>query len=234
MFEHPEFAAGTKRSPKQWPRAARSRSPAAATRSPPSSSSASAGKVSYISTGGGAFLEFLEGKRLPAVAVLEERESTSLSSPCRGSAAEIELLERAFAPRSKRWRPISCLPAALARDRSPTGPRSCSAPARPRRPWRPRFMRSWRGPVRGLVVTRYGHGSARRRGGRRRSRSLEAGHPSPDSASLEAGARLLELARRLDPERVALLLDLRRRLGACGGAADRLDASSGSAPRPIF
>ena len=30
-------------------------------------------KISYISTGGGAFLEFMEGKTLPAVAVLEER-----------------------------------------------------------------------------------------------------------------------------------------------------------------
>ncbi len=30
-------------------------------------------RVSYISTGGGAFLEFLEGKKLPAVAMLEER-----------------------------------------------------------------------------------------------------------------------------------------------------------------
>ncbi|VAW58830.1 Phosphoglycerate kinase [hydrothermal vent metagenome] len=30
-------------------------------------------RVSYISTGGGAFLEFLEGKELPAVAILEER-----------------------------------------------------------------------------------------------------------------------------------------------------------------
>ena len=30
-------------------------------------------KVSYISTGGGAFLEFVEGKTLPAVAVLEQR-----------------------------------------------------------------------------------------------------------------------------------------------------------------
>ncbi|MBI42808.1 phosphoglycerate kinase [uncultured Marinobacter sp.] len=32
-----------------------------------------ADKISYISTGGGAFLEFVEGKTLPAVAVLEER-----------------------------------------------------------------------------------------------------------------------------------------------------------------
>jgi len=32
-----------------------------------------ADRISYISTGGGAFLEFLEGRKLPAVAVLEER-----------------------------------------------------------------------------------------------------------------------------------------------------------------
>lgn len=30
-------------------------------------------KISYISTGGGAFLEYLEGKKLPAVEILEER-----------------------------------------------------------------------------------------------------------------------------------------------------------------
>ncbi|MCG8433960.1 MAG: phosphoglycerate kinase [Gammaproteobacteria bacterium] len=34
-------------------------------------------RISYISTGGGAFLEFLEGKTLPAVAILEERAMLS-------------------------------------------------------------------------------------------------------------------------------------------------------------
>jgi phosphoglycerate kinase len=33
-------------------------------------------QISYISTGGGAFLEFLEGKQLPAVAMLEKRQAT--------------------------------------------------------------------------------------------------------------------------------------------------------------
>jgi len=36
-----------------------------------------ADRISYISTGGGAFLEFLEGRKLPAVEVLEQRAAKS-------------------------------------------------------------------------------------------------------------------------------------------------------------
>lgn len=37
-------------------------------------------KISYISTGGGAFLEYVEGKKLPAVAMLELRAEQALTS----------------------------------------------------------------------------------------------------------------------------------------------------------
>jgi phosphoglycerate kinase len=73
VFEHSEFAAGT-------------RSVAAAVAASSAFSIAGGGdtlaaieqfavseRISYISTGGGAFLEFLEGKELPAVAVLAKR-----------------------------------------------------------------------------------------------------------------------------------------------------------------
>ena len=75
VFEHPEFAAGTQ-------------AIAAAVADSPAFSIAGGGdtlaavdqfgirdRVSYISTGGGAFLEFLEGKKLPAIDVLERRFS---------------------------------------------------------------------------------------------------------------------------------------------------------------
>lgn len=73
VFENPEFASGTRRI-------------AEAVAASPAFSIAGGGdtiaaieqfgvadRISYISTGGGAFLEFLEGKKLPAVAVLERR-----------------------------------------------------------------------------------------------------------------------------------------------------------------
>jgi phosphoglycerate kinase len=43
-----------------------------------------ADRVSYISTGGGAFLEFLEGKTLPAVAMLEIRANEKMAASSRG------------------------------------------------------------------------------------------------------------------------------------------------------
>ena len=39
-----------------------------------------ADRVSYISTGGGAFLEFLEGKPLPAVEILQQRAQAPVAS----------------------------------------------------------------------------------------------------------------------------------------------------------
>jgi len=73
VFEHSQFAAGTKRI-------------AAAVAASPAFSIAGGGdtlaaieqfgitdQVSYISTGGGAFLEYVQGKKLPAVEILEAR-----------------------------------------------------------------------------------------------------------------------------------------------------------------
>lgn len=79
VFEHPEFAVGTGTIAK-------------AVAASPAYSIAGGGdtlaaieqfdvgdRISCISTGGGAFLEFLEGRRLPAVTVLEDRASSAAS-----------------------------------------------------------------------------------------------------------------------------------------------------------
>ena len=131
-------------------------------------------RISYISTGGGAFLEFLEGKKLPAVATLEQRAAGGLTVPqvCRRAlVARAGVRRRRRRPRRP---PFAC------RRRSKVcraGPRSCSAPARPPRRWRPRSMRTGARPVRGMVVTRYGHGltpgeQCRRHRGRRGGASV--------------------------------------------------------------
>jgi hydroxypyruvate reductase len=104
------------------------------------------------------------------------------------------LLQRAFAAASQAAAPADCLPPALhGLPRRPalvlgTGKAAASMAAA--------FCASWEAPVRGMVVTRYGHGlePGEHCAG---IEVVEAGHPSPDASSLAAGARLLTLATRL-------------------------------------
>jgi hydroxypyruvate reductase len=59
----------------------------------------------------------------------------------------------------------------------------------------------WSGPLEGLVVTRYGHGVDTRH-----IEVLEAGHPVPDEAGLEAAQRILMLVGSLSPDDLLLAL----------------------------
>ena len=73
VFEHPEFAHGTRHLAKAI---AASRAFSVAGGGDTLAALEQFGvaeSVSYISTGGGAFLKFVEGKKFPAIAVLEER-----------------------------------------------------------------------------------------------------------------------------------------------------------------
>ena len=73
VFEHPEFAAGTRRIAEAVAASEAFSIAGGGDTLAAVEQFGIGGRISYISTGGGAFLEFLEGKRLPAVAVLEER-----------------------------------------------------------------------------------------------------------------------------------------------------------------
>ena len=113
------------------------------------------------------------------------------------AAAARSLLTQAFEKALQAAAPAVCLPPAVENvQRRPalvlgTGKAAASMAAA--------FCAHWGAPVRGLVVTRYGHGLEP---GERCSgiEVVEAGHPSPDDASLAAGARLLELASQLRAE----------------------------------
>ena len=73
VFEHPEFAAGTAAVAEAVAESAAFSIAGGGDTLAAIEQFGIGDRVSYISTGGGAFLEFLEGKKLPAVAVLEER-----------------------------------------------------------------------------------------------------------------------------------------------------------------
>jgi len=77
VFENPEFAAGTRRVADAIAES-RAFSIAGGGDTLAAIEQFEVGdRISYISTGGGAFLEFLEGKKLPAVATLEQRAAGS-------------------------------------------------------------------------------------------------------------------------------------------------------------
>jgi phosphoglycerate kinase len=79
VFENPEFAAGTK-GVAEAVAASKAFSIAGGGDTLAAIEQFGVGdKISYVSTGGGAFLEFLEGKKLPAVATLEERARSAKS-----------------------------------------------------------------------------------------------------------------------------------------------------------
>ena len=104
------------------------------------------------------------------------------------------LLEQAFDVASQAAAPAVCLPPALAG--LPRRPALVLGAGKAAASMAAALHAHWGAPLRGMVVTRYGHGlkADERAGG---IEIVEAGHPSPDAASLAAGARLLELASQL-------------------------------------
>jgi phosphoglycerate kinase len=73
VFEHPEFACGTRSVAEAVGASDAYKIAGGGDTLAAVEQFAVADRISYISTGGGAFLEFLEGKTLPAVATLEQR-----------------------------------------------------------------------------------------------------------------------------------------------------------------
>jgi phosphoglycerate kinase len=73
VFEHPEFAAGTRRVAEAIAASGAFSIAGGGDTLAAIEQFGMGSRLSYISTGGGAFLEFLEGKKLPAVATLEQR-----------------------------------------------------------------------------------------------------------------------------------------------------------------
>jgi phosphoglycerate kinase len=77
VFENPEFAAGTKRVTEAVAASSAFSIAGGGDTLAAIEQFGVGDRISYISTGGGAFLEFLEGKKLPAVATLEQRAASA-------------------------------------------------------------------------------------------------------------------------------------------------------------
>jgi hydroxypyruvate reductase len=113
------------------------------------------------------------------------------------------LLEQAFERALAAAAPAVCLPPHL--EPYPRHPALVLGMGKAAASMTAAFCEHWDAPTRGLVVTRYGHGlkPGESSGG---VEVLEAGHPSPDAASLGAGKRLLELAAGARPDEYLVCL----------------------------
>lgn len=108
---------------------------------------------------------------------------------------ETELLRGAFESALAAAAPSVCLPPALG-DIAKRGPVLVLGAGKAAAAMAATFADHWDAPVRGLVVTRYEHGLLPHEDARG-IEVIEAGHPTPDNASLDAGAKLLALAKGL-------------------------------------
>jgi hydroxypyruvate reductase len=118
-------------------------------------------------------------------------------------SAERTLLHQAFDCASRAAAPAICLPPAL-RDMK-RGPALVLGLGKAAASMAAAFRAHWDAPARGMVVTRYGHGLTPGESCGA-IEVVEAGHPSPDAASLAAGARLLDLAAKLTREETLICL----------------------------
>jgi glycerate 2-kinase len=63
------------------------------------------------------------------------------------------------------------------------------------------FEKHWKGPLEGLIVTRYGHGAKTKR-----IEVVEAAHPVPDEAGTKAAARMLQMVQGLSSDDLVVAL----------------------------
>ena len=117
-------------------------------------------------------------------------------------AAETALLRRMFDAAVASAQPARCVPPHLPRpDELGSGRLVVIGAGKASAAMAQAVEEHWRGPLSGLVVTRYGYGAPCRR-----IEIVEAAHPVPDEAGLHAAQRMLETVHNLRPEDVVLCL----------------------------
>lgn len=119
-----------------------------------------------------------------------------------GTTAPADLLRRMFDAAVASAQPALCVPPHLPTPRQLEGGRLIVIGAGKASAAMAEAVEAhWSGPLSGLVVTRYGYGAPCSR-----IEIVEAAHPVPDAAGLEAAQRMLELVRGLKPEDTVLCL----------------------------